>query len=105
MVYVEGAAKFIRQYKRLMLHRIAWTEAARERGAEDVEIDRGEDEEGNETTAAGPSNTATTGGEDGPVSLEDNQCWLIWEGERLEPDQSVEEVGLEEGDVIEVHPR
>ena len=80
MVYVEGAAKFIRQYKRLMLHRIAWTEAARERGAEDVEIDRGEDEEGNETTAAGPSNTATTGGEDGPVSLEDNQCWLIWEG-------------------------
>ena len=41
MVYVEGAAKFIRNYKRLMLHRIAWTEAARPRGAEDVEIENG----------------------------------------------------------------
>jgi hypothetical protein len=39
MVYVEGASKFIRNYKRLMLHRIAWTEAARARGAEEVEID------------------------------------------------------------------
>ena len=43
MVYVEGAAKFIRKYKRLMLHRIAWTEAARERGEEDVELDDDDD--------------------------------------------------------------
>lgn len=42
MIYVEGAPKFVRQYKRLMLHRIAWTEAARERGGSDVEMDEGE---------------------------------------------------------------
>ena len=46
VVYVEGAAKFIRQYKRLMLHRIAWTEPARERGNEDVELDEGDEGEG-----------------------------------------------------------
>ncbi|KAK7683097.1 hypothetical protein QCA50_013770 [Cerrena zonata] len=80
MVYVEGAAKFIRQYKRLMLHRIAWTEAARERGAEDVEIDRGEDEEGKDSAAAGPSKTGNGDEGETPVSLENNQCWLIWEG-------------------------
>lgn len=80
MVYVEGAAKFIRQYKRLMLHRIAWTEAARERGAEDVEIDNGEDGEENGNAVAGPSNSQNPNEEEGPVSLEDNKCWLIWEG-------------------------
>ena len=53
MVYVEGAQKFVRQYKRLMLVSMAWTEAARERGGEDVEIDEGEEgEEGGEGSAA-----------------------------------------------------
>ncbi|CAL1709258.1 unnamed protein product [Somion occarium] len=75
MVYVEGGSKFIRQYKRLMLHRIAWTEAARERGAEEVEIERGEDEE---TTAA--AEASKSAGEP-RVSLEDNKCYLIWEGQ------------------------
>jgi U4/U6 small nuclear ribonucleoprotein PRP3 len=82
MVYVEGASKFIRNYKRLMLHRIAWTEAARARGAEEVEID--DDDE------AGPEGTKTSTvvtGEDGAqevVSLENNRCDLVWEGQLRE---------------------
>ncbi|RPD65244.1 PRP3-domain-containing protein [Lentinus tigrinus ALCF2SS1-7] len=79
MVYVEGAAKFIRQYKRLMLHRIAWTEPARERGHEDVELEQDEDAAGNGKGKA--IATASTGGEEGPVSLDDNHCWLVWEGQ------------------------
>ena len=79
MVYVEGAPKFIRQYKRLMLHRIAWTEAARERGGEDVELEDGED---GAVEGKGKGKAVTTEGEDGgPVSLEDNECWLVWEGQ------------------------
>ena len=82
MVYVEGAAKFIRKYKRLMLHRIAWTEAARERGEEDVELD--DDDDGGAGVAEGKGKgkaVATPDEEGGPVSLEDNQCWLVWEGQ------------------------
>ncbi|KAE9408530.1 PRP3-domain-containing protein [Gymnopus androsaceus JB14] len=72
LVYVEGAAKFIRNYKRLMLVRMAWTEAARPRGDGD-----GDGE------VAGPSTSVpkeVTGDGDQPSSLEDNQCWLVWEG-------------------------
>ena len=78
MVYTEGAPKFMRTYKRLMLHRIAWTEAARARGEEEVELADGEggaevvDESGGEKTAAGPSS--------GEVSLDGNRCDLVWEG-------------------------
>ncbi|KAH8083302.1 pre-mRNA processing factor 3-domain-containing protein [Cristinia sonorae] len=75
MVYVEGAAKFIKQYKRLMLHRIAWTEAARERGGSDVEIDNDDEE------AADKGKSVAKAEADGQVSLEDNQCWLVWEGQ------------------------
>ncbi|KAJ8473895.1 hypothetical protein ONZ51_g7576 [Trametes cubensis] len=78
MVYVEGAAKFIRQYKRLMLHRIAWTEPARERGGEDVEL--GGDEEGEGGKGKGKA-VASESVEHGQLSLEDNHCWLIWEGQ------------------------
>ena len=84
MVYVEGASKFIRNYKRLLLHRIAWTEPARARGAEEVEIDNDDD-------GAGPSertdNSTVVTGEDGAqqvVSLEDNRCDLVWEGQLME---------------------
>ena len=77
MVYVEGASKFIREYKRLMLHRMAWTEAARERGNEDVEL---EDDENGEGKGKGKAAAASAEGEEGPVSLEDNKCWLVWEG-------------------------
>lgn len=79
MVYVEGAAKFIRQYKRLMLNRIAWTEPARERAAEDVEIDEGED--GGQGADKGKGKAVVQDGDEGIVSLEDNHCWLIWEGQ------------------------
>lgn len=81
MVYVEGATKFLRQYKRLMLHRIAWTEAARERGGEDVEIDEGEEGEGGTSQSRAKVAVSGDNGEEGAVSLEDNQCWLIWEGQ------------------------
>lgn len=88
-----------------MLHRIAWTEPARPRGAEDVELaedddddngnERGEngnaeggagadagEEEGKGKGKAKASASAAEGGEgEGPAgSLEDNRCWLIWEG-------------------------
>ena len=74
MVYVEGAAKFMRSYKRLMLHRIAWTEAARARGEEEVELAEGDEGEATEAgqERAGPSNEE--------VSLEGNRCDLVWEG-------------------------
>lgn len=79
MVYVEGAHKFIRQYKRLMMHRIVWTERARERGNEDVEIDEGE--EGENAASDKGKARAVTPAEGEAVSLEDNKCWLIWEGQ------------------------
>ncbi|KAF8908624.1 pre-mRNA processing factor 3-domain-containing protein [Gymnopilus junonius] len=100
VVYVEGAAKFIKNYKRLMLHRIAWTESARPRGggaAEDVELENpesdveGEGGNGGSGAAAASSSTAAAGaagaktpgdGGDEEVvkSLEGNKCFLIWEG-------------------------
>ncbi|KAI6132284.1 pre-mRNA processing factor 3-domain-containing protein [Pisolithus croceorrhizus] len=83
IVYVEGAAKFIRTYKRLMLHRIAWTEPARPRGGEDVEIDEGEEgEESNEGNGKGKARAESQGVEgESEVSLEDNACYMIWEGQ------------------------
>jgi U4/U6 small nuclear ribonucleoprotein PRP3 len=79
MVYVEGAFKFIRNYKRLMTHRIAWTEAARPRGAEDVEVDNGDEEPIGDVKGKGK---AIDGEDEGSgVSLEDNKCWLVWEGQ------------------------
>jgi U4/U6 small nuclear ribonucleoprotein PRP3 len=78
MVYVEGAPKFIRNYKRLMLHRIAWTEAARPRGAEDVEIDNG-DSDAETGGDKGKGVSSDQGGQ--TVSLEDNKCYIVWEGQ------------------------
>ena len=74
VVYVEGAPKFMRNYKRLMLHRIAWTEAARARGEEEVELAEGDEgvASGTGEERAGPSNEE--------VSLEGNRCDLVWEG-------------------------
>lgn len=81
LIYVEGGPKFMRNYKNLMMNRIAWTEAARPRGAEDVELDTGDADEGE----AGPSADAKGKGKaqegDGTGrSLEDNKCILVWEG-------------------------
>jgi hypothetical protein len=32
-------------------------------------------------------------------------CWLVFDGERLNPDSTVEDVGLEHEDTVEVHLR
>lgn len=81
MIYVEGAAKFVRNYTRLLTHRIAWTEAARARGSEDVVLDN----ENAETSAAGPSSavedTKKTDSHEPEVSLADNRCDMVWEGQ------------------------
>ncbi|KAI9507830.1 pre-mRNA processing factor 3-domain-containing protein [Russula earlei] len=77
MVYVEGAAKFMRGYKRLMLNRIAWTEAARARGGEEVELAEGEEDGEGDKDETGGERAGASGGE---VSLEGNRCDLVWEG-------------------------
>lgn len=84
MIYVEGAAKFLKNYKRLMMQRIAWTEAARPRGAEEVELENPNsdaEDDGPSTSKVAvkaPSEEAT--GADGRTSLENNKCFLVWEG-------------------------
>lgn len=68
LVVVEGSAKALKGYKRLMLVRIDWTQAA---GAREIEND-GE---------AGPSTSKDEeGDQEGPVSLENNRCDLVFEG-------------------------
>lgn len=83
MVYVEGAPKFVRNYTRLMTHRIAWTEAARARGTEDVVLE--ENEESTEGTVAGSSSAAAetkqANGQEPEISLVENRCDLVWEGQ------------------------
>ncbi|KAG8963342.1 hypothetical protein FRC05_004779 [Tulasnella sp. 425] len=75
LVLVEGSAKAIKQYSKLMISRIRWTEAARERGAPE---DTGE---GSETGAAVKKEEGVSGGaEQGNTSLEDNTCDKVWEG-------------------------
>jgi U4/U6 small nuclear ribonucleoprotein PRP3 len=88
LVYVEGAAKFMKNFKRLMLHRIGWTEPARSR-VEEVELeDPNSDADGEEaerkTSDAAAAAAAAKGKErdtgEGEKSLEANKCYLIWEG-------------------------
>ena len=83
LIYVEGAAKFMKNYKRLMMHRIAWTEAARPRGGEDVELENPDsDVEGDVGTgsAAGKGKGKVDGEGNFVASLDDNKCYLVWEG-------------------------
>jgi U4/U6 small nuclear ribonucleoprotein PRP3 len=90
IVYVEGAGKHTRNFKRLMLHRIAWTEQARSRGGgDDVELENPdsdmEGEQGGATVAgsggpAGKGKARATDTDGVEKSLEDNKCYLIWEG-------------------------
>lgn len=72
LVLVEGSAKSVKQYTRLMLARIVWTEAARER---DVSLPA-------DDASAEPAKVKK---EDGfgsgeLVSLENNSCDKVWEG-------------------------
>ncbi|PPQ70989.1 hypothetical protein CVT24_009944 [Panaeolus cyanescens] len=78
LVYVEGAAKFMKNYKRLMMHRIAWTEAARPRGGEEVELENPDSDVEDSTSKVDKGKGKAE--EDPSQSLEDNQCFLIWEG-------------------------
>ncbi|KAG9019020.1 hypothetical protein FRB90_007192 [Tulasnella sp. 427] len=75
LVLVEGSAKAIKQYKRLMLVRVRWTEAARERGAPEDSAEP--DEEGAVVKQEeGASHQADLGNTD----LGDNTCDMVWEG-------------------------
>jgi len=64
-VYVEGAHKFMRAYKKLMLNRIQWTEHARPRAHADAEEEQDVD-------------PAATGEK---PDLDNNRCDLVWEGD------------------------
>ncbi|KAH6900948.1 small nuclear ribonucleoprotein hPrp3 [Coprinopsis sp. MPI-PUGE-AT-0042] len=90
LVYVEGAPKFMKKYKRLMLDRIAWTQAALPRGGGDIELDSdsdnedGDDKPKDATAGEGTSKEgeAAAGAAAGTpaVDLESNTCHLVWEG-------------------------
>jgi len=84
LVYVEGAHKFMKNYKRLMLHRIQWTKAAPPRNNEEVELENPDSDVEGEEEGVGASSTPaakSADGEDKKQSLEDNTCHLVWEGQ------------------------
>jgi len=62
MVVVEGGPKGIKQYKKLMLRRIDWSDSKK--------MDTGDDEEDNDEE----------GGEGKPKEKKENKCFLVWEG-------------------------
>lgn len=68
---VEGSAKSLKQYNRLMLVRIKWTEAAREKD----EVGGDDDEEPVVKREEGANGFGS-----GPKSLDDNTCDKVWEG-------------------------
>lgn len=75
LVIIEGSAKAIKQYNRLMTVRIAWSEAAQARREVDTD-----DVEGAEGEVVAPIKAASTEEEVPQVSLDDNRCDKIWEG-------------------------
>jgi U4/U6 small nuclear ribonucleoprotein PRP3 len=83
LVVVEGSAKAIKTYNRLMLARILWTEPAAARstvlGDEDAADE--EPQEGEESSVTQQQNNAPEEPTmDSEVSLADNRCDKIWEG-------------------------
>jgi U4/U6 small nuclear ribonucleoprotein PRP3 len=70
LVIVEGSAKAVKQYSRLMLVRIPWTEAARDKDLPMLD-------ENNEELE--PIVIKKEGG-DAETSLENNRCDKVWEG-------------------------
>ena len=87
MVYVEGASRLVRNYKRLLLNRIQWTEAARARGEEEVELAEDGNAEGGAAASASASTSAMVSENNNDYdthSLADNRCDLVWEGQLRE---------------------
>ena len=84
LVVIEGSAKAIKAYNRLMLVRIQWTEAAAARSAavgDEDEVDEEAPEGEEEPIAQGNNNnTLEEPVIDSEVSLADNRCDKIWEG-------------------------
>lgn len=82
LVVIEGSAKAIKAYNRLMLVRIQWTEAAAARSAAVGDEDEVNEEtpEGEEPVAQENNNTVEEPVIDSEVSLADNRCDKIWEG-------------------------
>lgn len=74
LVLVEGGAKAVKFYKRLMLHRIDWTEEALPREG-DAPPPPAKDPEGGEGGGAEAMDLLAE-----PESLADNTCTLVWEG-------------------------
>lgn len=71
LVLVEGSAKAVKKYKKLMLQRIDWTE-------ESISYTtQGDDEEDD---AAGGSGSQQQQPKE-PVNMAENECVLVWEGE------------------------
>jgi len=79
MIYVEGAPKFMRKYKRLMLQRMVWTEASRPRGSEEVAIQQDPEAPATDTVAGSSSETAAV--DEGSTDLTNNTCSMVWEGQ------------------------
>lgn len=84
IVVIEGSAKSIKAYNRLMLARVQWTEAAAARSTTIVEdedvADEGEGEEEESMAEPLDSNNNPPEELDSEVSLADNRCDKIWEG-------------------------
>ena len=76
LVLVEGGAKAIKFYKRLMLTRIDWTSEALPRDG-DGDKDAGEVLPATEAAEGAPMDMDNL---DEPESLADNTCNLVWEG-------------------------
>lgn len=84
LVIVEGSAKGIKNYNRLMLTRIQWTEAAAARSAQGEQDNEAGEEGGGESGAASGAMDTSAEAEataaEPAVSLADNRCDKIWEG-------------------------
>lgn len=70
LVVVEGAAKHIKQYKKLMLSRIDWTEDVVPYAVADADPD-----------APPASGAGQDGQPEEPVNMAENECVMVWEGE------------------------
>ena len=80
LVVVEGSSAAVKKYKKLMLSRIDWT-------AEPTALRTGDDDEQNEadTPLVDPVDEADAAAStEVPVSLADNTCQLVWEGQHRE---------------------